>query len=166
MSRLSTRENSTTGGAMGLRPPGRGSGVIIGRGFLDAASQAGLQGAQPLPGGLGGVPPASFFSFARFACGETRKRSRVEDVSSKKSLLERNGGCPPPLFPFLDPKQGVPGTPVPWPRERGCPPALSSPPSRPATGGAREHQMKKDRIIQQKESTAILPKRKRLTINC
>jgi len=43
-----TRGNSAAGGAGGL---------FTGRVF-GAASTAGLQGAQPLPGGLGGVPPS------------------------------------------------------------------------------------------------------------
>jgi len=39
--------------------------------FFAAASQAGLQGAQPLPGAWGVFPQLLFSSIAGFACGET-----------------------------------------------------------------------------------------------
>src|SRR5579883_985581 len=59
-------------GVPGDGVPWPGERGFTSRGFFGAASEAGLQGAQPLPGGLGGVPPAYFF----FNCLFRRRRNR------------------------------------------------------------------------------------------
>jgi len=144
--------NSTAGGVGGRQSHGRGRGGAYKYRFFGAASEAGMQGAQPLPGGLGVSPQHTFSSFARFAAGETRKRNRIENVPPQISTCKARGcprlTLPPPRGPpygvcFLNMVQNVEE------HSRGCRGTQSHgrgfggvprpflPPYRPAAGGPR-----------------------------
>src|SRR5579883_2772089 len=63
--------------------------------FLQPQQKRGCKGRSPLPGGLEGVPPALFSFFARFAEGETRKKSTKTPFPEKDHLRDIGKNTPP-----------------------------------------------------------------------